>query len=834
MVKCDTSKNLDQFILKYNFHLLETVQFASNINSTFYKNNDAILIIDSNLCDSHGETFYDYSYYTSTQNKVIKKYKIPFYRFVNTTPIEEIEAFVYGDINQFQSYGTSKMNRGGDNSFLETRFEEAFSISYGHSALSLLYKDYPILSLKGSTYFIDYMVKLKNGRFIGFELNGVKYHHPQLVGLMQYTKQLEKQNLCNKEGIDIYRFSYNQCTNTSYNLSLLIKEIVGDISQVKQKTLLGKRNFTLYNHQEGAIKKLENLHAKDNSSMLIVLPTATGKTQIIIEDLLNYLFKNSKSKVGIFSPTLAIKNNWIKTLDYNNLSQYNICVGTYHLLAKLSRETPNYYFDYIIIDEAHHAVANCTKNALIHFKPKLLVGLTATTQRLDNKRLEDVFGNYSTNLSLEEAMKKNIIAKARAYRIETNLDLSHVRYNKREYNNGDLEKSIRVNSRNEMIGELLQKYFNDGSPGVVFCVSINHAKEMAKILRVKFNFKAKDISSKDGKKAKQILADFHNKKIQFLCVCDLLNEGWDEPELKVLVMARPTLSKVLYMQQLGRGLRKTKTKKEVYIIDVVDNFSYYINPYSAHAIFNNSNYIQWGYVNEPNYPYQDMICVNGIYEKVKNIVPISINTLDKEVKGLLNIEASARKLFIGTNTFKKWINKYDIKADKVLTFGNNTLLYFTEKSIEKIRLEMGLPLHNDDTLKEDFYKFLEEKNYTFSFKMIFLLGSIKLADCIGQINLDELVNFYRNFYLSRLKNNLKVDRKGCVYDEEYLNDKIKVKKSILKNPFEKFERKRFFEYNKDLNKIAINHKLFNQWDENDTKKIIKMMKQHLKEYYSKI
>ncbi len=834
MVKYNTPKKIDQFTSKYNFNLLKTIQFTSEINSQFYKNKDAVLIIDNNICDFDGKTFYDYSYYTSTQNNITKKYKIPFYRFLNTTPIKEIEALIYGDIDQFQSYGTSKMNRAGDNSYLEALFEDAFSISYGPLTLSFLHKDYPILSIKGSTYFIDYIVKLTNGRLIGFELNGVNYHHPQHVGLIQYTKQLEKQNLCNKAGIDIYRFSYDQCTNTSYNLSLLIKEIVGDISQLKQKTLLANRNFTLYDHQEGAIKELENLHIKDNSAMLIVLPTASGKTQIIIEDLSKYLSKNPKAKVGIFAPTLAIKNNWIKTLGYNNLFHYDICVGTYHLLTKLSRETPNSYFDYIIIDEAHHAVANCTKNALSHFKPKLLVGLTATTQRLDNKRLEDVFGNYSTDLSLEEAMKKDIIAKARAYRIETNLDLSRVRYNNREYNNGDLEKSIRVNSRNELIGELLQQYFNDGSLGVVFCVSIDHAKEMAKILSAKFNFNAKAISSKDGKKAEKILADFHNKKIQFLCVCDLLNEGWDEPELKVLVMARPTLSKVLYMQQLGRGLRKTPNKKEVYIIDVVDNFSYSFNPYSTNAIFNNPNYVQWGYVNEQSYPYQTMICVNGIYEKVKNVVPININTLDKEIEGLLNIEAVARKLFIGTNTFKKWITKYNIKEDKILTLGNNTLLYFNEESVEKIRIERGLPLHNDDTLKEDFFNFLEEKNYTFSYKMIFLLGSIKLADCIGQIKLDELIDFYRDFYLTRIKNNLKVDKKGCIYDKNYLNDKSKVKTSILRNPFEKFERKRFLEYNKDLNKIAINHKLFNQWDENDKKKIVKIMKQHLKEYYSNI
>lgn len=831
MVKCNITKDLNTFLENYNFELIKQVNYTKDIYSKFYINNDAILTLDTNLCEINRNYIYDYSLYTSTQNSILKSYNKPYYRFLDNTNPSEIESIIYGDIDQFQSYGTYRMNRSSDNSYLETLFEKAFCLAYGDNALSYLHKEYPLLSLKGTTYFIDYVVEKTDGKLIGFELNGSNYHHPQQVGLERYKKQLEKQNLCNKLGITIYRLSYDQCTDTTNNLSSLINEILKDKSSLKRKTLLAKRDFTLYEHQEGAIEKLKYLHTKENSALLIVLPTASGKTQIIIEDLIYYLNKNQNAKIGVFTPTLAIKNNWIKTFNKNNLNYFDITVGTYHLLTKLSRQVSSAYFDYIIIDEAHHAVANCTKNALTHFKPKLLVGLTATDERLDNRKLEDVFGSYSTSLSLEEAMNKNIIAKARAYRIETNLDLSRVRYNNKEYNSGDLEKTIRVASRNELIGELLLKYFNDNSLGVIFCVSIKHAMEMAKVLTKQFNFKAKAISSKDGKNANKILEDFHNKKIQFLCVCDLLNEGWDEPDIKVIVMARPTLSKVLYLQQLGRGLRRTKTKKEVYIIDVIDKFSSTFAPYSLHSIFNNPNYIQWGYVNEKTVPYNNLIYVNGMYEKVRNITPININTLDKELKDLYTIEEAARQLFIGTDTLKKWIKKYNIKCDKILTLGKSKLIYFTQDSIERIRVKMNLPIHSDDTIKEDFFTFLNEKNYTFSYKMVFLLGSIKTANCIGQINLDDLIEYYRNFYLDRLKKNLIVDRKGCNYDFDYLNDKIKVKRSILKNPFEKFERKRFFEYNKDLNKISMNHKLWEKLSEKDKTSIINMMKNDLDQYY---
>ena len=115
-----------------------------------------------------------------------------------------------------------------------------------------------------------------------------------------------------------------------------------------------------------------------------------------------------------------------------------------------------------------------------------MIGLTATDQRPDKKRLESVFGTYKTRLTLIEAMKKNIIAKANVYRIETNIDLTKVRFNGKDYVNADLEKNIRVNSRNELIADVLKTYFSEGKAakrqGIIFCVNTKHASEMEKLL----------------------------------------------------------------------------------------------------------------------------------------------------------------------------------------------------------------------------------------------------------------------------------------------------------------------------------------------------------------
>ncbi len=107
-----------------------------------------------------------------------------------------------------------------------------------------------------------------------------------------------------------------------------------------------------------------------------------------------------------------------------------------------------------------------------------MIGLTATDDRPDKKRLEPIFGTYRTHLSLAEAMEKKIVAEANVYRIETNLDLTEVRFNGRDYVNADLEKHIRVKSRNELIADVLREYFSEGPAGerqgVVFCVNISH------------------------------------------------------------------------------------------------------------------------------------------------------------------------------------------------------------------------------------------------------------------------------------------------------------------------------------------------------------------------
>ena len=137
----------------------------------------------------------------------------------------------------------------------------------------------------------------------------------------------------------------------------------------------------------------------------------------------------------------------------------------------------------------------------------------------------------------------------------------------------------------------------------------------------------------------------------------MISEGWDYPELGILVMARPTLSKVLYMQQIGRGLRRTNTKTNVFVIDVVDEYGAMAKPCSMHSIFSNPFYTAFGSILKRDYSVGDMIEVDGLHETVERIVQVDIETFEEKYGDYLNQEQLAREFYLSTGTITSWVTK---------------------------------------------------------------------------------------------------------------------------------------------------------------------------------
>ena len=594
------------------------------------------------------------------------------------------------------------------------------------------------------------------------------------------------------------------------------------------------RKVELYEHQTISLQEIQKRRMAGIKAFLIVLPTASGKSRIVEEDLCEFAKEKPGFRGLILVPGINILADWRARVQESvpELTE-KIEIRTYAYMCRHYTEFPADYYNYIVVDEAHHAVAPMLKRVIQYYEADFTVGLTATDQRPDKKKLETVFGTYSTSLSLKEAMEKGIVARANVYRIETNIDLSKVRFNGKDYINADLEKRIRVTSRNELIVNVLQEYFGDGEAarrqGVIFCVNVAHANEMAKLLN-KANITA-DSYTRQTKNPAAVMADFKQKKIRFLCACNMISEGWDYPELGILVMARPTLSKVLYLQQIGRGLRKTDTKKNIIVIDVVDEYGAMIKACNMHTIFANPYYVPFGDIIKTDYTPGDMVVIDGLEERIERIMEVDINSFEEKYGDYLSQEQVAREYFVSTGTVTSWVKKKKIVPSVEYRFGNKSIYLFSPDDVEKYRKELNIKEHNDSTIKEDFFEFLEERDYSLSYKMPFLLAIVKRIDSIGDAKIEEVVNDYIAFYQDRLSRGLQVDRSTCPYDEKMLKDRKAVQRNMLTNPFEKFERKRFLYYSKDLSVISMNHALFEKMKEEDWERVRRQMREDLRKYY---
>ena len=671
----------DKFIIDHvDFGLREQANYPNGGTSKFYDNGTDMVIIDEDICDCNkGEAVFSYMLITDKQNNYMHQFNRVF-RFLGYSQ-EEVDRYLLNkEISATVDYTVSIGDRGeqADVSPLEFRFEQNFSNVYGMNALKYLSREYGICDEAGKNYFLDYLIRTKNGQY-AIEENGVTYHHPQIIGEEKYRNQLHKQNTCMLWGIKLFRFSSEDCAFEN-RIEDDIKQFLGkDASNFVDDGLKIDRAVELYEHQTISLQEIQKRRSAGVKAFLIVLPTASGKSKIVEEDL--RIFANDKPDFHalILVPGINILLDWRERVK-KSLPELvdHIEIRTYAYMARHYTEMPSDYYNYLVVDEAHHAVAPILKRVIQYYDTDFTVGLTATDQRPDKKKLETVFGTYSTSLSLKEAMKKEIVAKANVYRIETNIDLSKVRFNGKDYVNADLEKRIRVTSRNELIVNVLKEYFLEGEAGkrqgVIFCVNVAHANEMAKLLN-----QAGILASSYTRQTKNqdtVMNAFKQKEIRFLCACNMISEGWDYPELGILVMARPTLSKVLYLQQIGRGLRKTDRKKNVIVIDVVDEYGAMVKACNMHSIFANPYYVPFGDITKMDYKPGEMVIIDGMEERIERISEVDIDSFEDKYGNYLSQEQIAREYFVSTGTVISWIKKGKIIPSAEYKFGSRSIYLF--------------------------------------------------------------------------------------------------------------------------------------------------------------
>jgi superfamily II DNA or RNA helicase/phage repressor protein C with HTH and peptisase S24 domain len=840
---------IDSLLADYNYSLSEVVPVGRLYLSDQLSDSKPAILIDSTLYNLDISDF-QYVDYTSYQNKIMHKFN-GLYRFLATDLTllrTELALFLSKCIEDLdlKIYGADRSNSHIDPTPPEFNFALSFEQVFGAKHIHALQPEASYVDRQGHRRYIDYVLH-RNSQLIAIELNGEQYHHPlsAIVSEKKYRSQLFKQNSLVNDGYHVFRWS-NRGMQDEFKFEDQIKEYFGDSKYFKSAPLyraIRNVDFSLYDHQEKAVKSLQEKRAQGEQTFLIVLPTGTGKTEVFIEDFRQVFSQGHLKRALAIVPSTELKKQLINRIesqlpeisvadDFYDL-KLDVIVQTSAYVLRHFRNVPSEYFDYILVDEAHRAAAHGLRNLLEYFNPENLLGLTATDQRLDQQKLEDIFGSYHINLSLEEAIKQKLVPQIRAFRLLSNIDLSNVRFNGKEFVKSDLQKIVQVPSRDQLVVDLLEKYFTKKTPpnisnqcllnkqGVIFCVDINHAKRMS-ILLNKQGIKAAAVHGTD----RNALDEYKQGTIQFLCACDLLNEGWDAPQTSVIVMARPTMSKVLYTQQLGRGTRNHPDKEALYVIDVVDSYSSALQPWSIHSLFNFGMYQPFADLvkNVVGTPNQELIILDGLWETERRLVPINIFNFEQEFGHLLNEEQLARELFVSTGTIRTWLKKGDISAHRTLPFGNKILNYFSEQQVDVIKTDKKIKDRTEQTRKLDFYEFLEKRDYTFSYKIIFLLAMINNSNDRGEQSLDDLVKKYRGFY-QRLSDKFGKAEKpnNPLNNAKNLDDVNYLKKSIRENPFEKFERKRFFYQCKDLNIISFDSVLWEKLNQVDLIKITAQM-----------
>lgn len=234
---------------------------------------------------------------------------------------------------------------------------------------------------------------------------------------------------------------------------------------------------------------------------------------------------------------------------------------------------PSGHFDVIVIDEFHHAAATTYRKLLNHFQPQELLGLTATPERADGIDVRDFFdGRTAAELRLWDALGADLLCPFHYFAVADNTDLRGLRWTRGRYDEAELSNLYTGNrARAEIVLRELQDKILDvgGMRGLGFCVGVAHATYMAEVFNAA-GIPAKAVSGETPPADRQqALEDLKARRLSILFSADVFNEGLDIPDVDTVLLLRPTDSATIFLQQLGRGLRRTRDKAVLTVLDFV-------------------------------------------------------------------------------------------------------------------------------------------------------------------------------------------------------------------------------------------------------------------------
>lgn len=355
-------------------------------------------------------------------------------------------------------------------------------------------------------------------------------------------------------------------------------------------------DITPYSYQQEILDKLDaERKVRGYTRNLVVAATGTGKTVISAFDYKRFCKQNPDKpcrllfvahreeilKQSLYTFRAVLKDaNFGEMLVGNykpdSIENLFISIQTFNSQDFTAKTSPEFY-DYIIVDEFHHAAAPTYQKLLAYYQPHILMGLTATPERMDGKSVLPYFNNrIATEIRLPEAIDRKLLCPFQYFGVTDTVDLDALKWSAGGYQKSELEhvytfSGAMANRRADHVVSSLLKYVTDidDVKGLGFCVTVDHAEFMCRYFNehnIPSMFLTGNSPDEERKTAKQRLVA---GEVRFIFVVDIYNEGVDIPEVNTVLFLRPTESLTIFLQQLGRGLRLAEDKECLTVLDFI-------------------------------------------------------------------------------------------------------------------------------------------------------------------------------------------------------------------------------------------------------------------------
>jgi superfamily II DNA or RNA helicase len=346
--------------------------------------------------------------------------------------------------------------------------------------------------------------------------------------------------------------------------------------------MAARTSITLRDYQETCVQRVLDAYQRQphGGSALVILPTGGGKTIVFAEiarrlGLLTLiiahreeLLTQAADKFRLIDPTAIIgqvgagRHEWgapITVASVQTISRPE------HLKA-----VKRFGYQLVIIDECHHSAASGYRTVLDALPDAFVVGVTATPDRLDGQSIETFFGEPVFSASIIDMVAQGHLCDLRAIAVKTATSLDNVHTQAGDFKQDELEEAIDTEERNERVVRAYLEHAR-GRQALCFAVTVAHAQHIAETF-LRFEIRAAMVCGETPpEERRRLLHAYEQGAIEVLCNVGVLTEGYDAPQTSCIILARPTKSRALFVQCVGRGTRTAPGKRDCLILDVTDN-----------------------------------------------------------------------------------------------------------------------------------------------------------------------------------------------------------------------------------------------------------------------